>query len=83
MMKMAPSSCPPVQHRVLPTSGEKGYVISTRYSSVTGRRLNDDAPSNAATANVGAMLPVEVDGAKMNPMYEAATTGTRALIVPR
>jgi len=50
---------------------------------VTGRRLNDDAPSNAATANVGAMLPVEVDGAKMNPMYEAATTGTRALIVPR
>jgi hypothetical protein len=82
MMKTAPRSWPPVQHTVLPISGEKGYVISTRYSRVTGSKAKEDAPRMAQTTKDGAM-PAGLDGAKMNPIYDAATIGMRILIVIR
>jgi hypothetical protein len=66
-MNAAPRSCPPVQQMVLPISGEKGYVISTRYSSTTGRRPKDDAPRRAQTTYAGAM-PAGLDGANMRAM---------------
>ena len=46
-MKHPPVSWPPVQHIVLVTSGDTGWVISMRYSSTTGTRLKDDAPRMA------------------------------------
>ena len=81
-MKHAPSSWPPVQQIVLPISGEKGYVISTRYSSTMGKRAKEEAPMRAKTTKDGAM-PAGLGGAKIRPMYEATMIGTSTRIEPR
>lgn len=81
MMNIAPSSCPPVQHIVLGISGDMGYVISTRYSRITGKIAKLDAPSSAAVTNGPATL--DAPGANTNPMYVAAAMGTRILTMPR
>lgn len=56
-------------------------MISTRNSRTTGRRAKDDAPSMAATTYEGMM--VDALDEKMSPMYAAAITGMRILIVRR
>jgi len=63
-IKTAPNSWPPIQQIVELTSGLAGNVISTRYSNVTGSRLNELAP-NTALMRYGA-TSVRVCGAHIN-----------------